>query len=351
MEVIDAGTRRKTTIDVPGTVQKLSRNIRKALLRMQPDKMYHFLERVSDLQQQQQQEPMDSQDHEDMDVEVPLSEQDNRPLVQATAVVKTEPGIKSEPAELVTSFQPQSSEPLVTSFQQPPSELPVTSFQQPPSEPKSPQVDQGSRLVHPEEMAAAPALLRSAFAVPYEKDRIREHVDFCGYKVPLSATDKALIADSVCLVDYGSLSLIGFRDENSVAVHQTLERALFAYPNEDLVLGSTVAFAHLHSSMLRKRVVAFGELVNPKATYSQFVVIRPVEADEEATVLKRPPGFILNVLPCEDEMREFGADAASEMMEAGEQVVSDEMMQAARQLIKKQTIKDIEIGEDLVNVS
>jgi hypothetical protein len=302
---------RKMAYDVPASARKLPRNVRQALLRMPREKMYYYLEILASIQ--------DNLTGKHKLAALPKSSPMPVGGQSFGSRVSMSPDLVSSGIGARNGIEKSFSK------------------QESVKQDLSPASDQTSPSI---------SILGSVFSFPFASDNVREYVDFCGNRVPLSSADKAVIADSVCIVDYGSLSLIGFRHREAVPLHFSLERALLVYPNEEMVTGSTVAFGQLHGSMMRKNVVGFGELVNPKATSSRIVSIFPVVAENE-----RPPGLILNVLPCEEEIREFGTDALLDSKDEIDQYVTDDVVSAAMRLIKKQTIAEVEIGEDLVNVS
>lgn len=150
-----------------------------------------------------------------------------------------------------------------------------------------------------------------------------------------------------------SLILLGFKDQNTaVPFYHAVEHSYFCYPTDATTAGSTDAFAHLHASMVRKKVVAIGELLVRVTATSRFVVMRPMECqmDEDGEDMLHPPGFIVTSFPFEDEMRTIDPDAGSKMLEEGEDIASDELVEAARDLIQNQTFdKGTVIGENFEN--
>jgi hypothetical protein len=185
-------------------------------------------------------------------------------------------------------------------------------------------------------------------------DRFRTFCLFGGEKIPFSFEDKhALKQGANANPNFASLILLGFRDQTSIPVQHTLEQAYFCYPNEERTKGSTTAFAHLHASMLRKGVVAVGELLARATATSHLVAFWPLEEEVEDVgegecILKRPPGMMIVTLPFEDELRSIATDAAVQALEGGSDIASDEVVNAAMRLVEKQT-RDVEIGEEFEN--
>ena len=71
-----------------------------------------------------------------------------------------------------------------------------------------------------------------------------------------------------------SLILVGFKPIASMP-RLTFQNSYFAYPNEEKVTGSGDAFAALLASMLRKEVIAIGELLLRATASSRLVAIVP----------------------------------------------------------------------------
>ena len=91
------------------------------------------------------------------------------------------------------------------------------------------------------------------------KQRIREYAEFGGELIPITLEDKAeLTKQANGYRESGGLTLLGFKDKNSIPFYHTLSKAYFIYPDDEIVQGSRRAFIQLHAAMLRKNVVAIG---------------------------------------------------------------------------------------------
>ena len=91
---------------------------------------------------------------------------------------------------------------------------------------------------------------------------IRYFAPFACERVPMTKEDVLEIKRSSNADPGGaSLILLGFKPVGSIPAAHTLENSYLVYPNDEKVVGSTVAFANLHAAMLRKKVLAIGELL------------------------------------------------------------------------------------------
>ena len=149
---------------------------------------------------------------------------------------------------------------------------------------------------------------------------------------------------------FKSLVLLGFKKQSSIPFHHNL-KSYFVYPNDKVVEGSKEAFAHLHQSMLSKNVVGIGELLTRKTATSRLVSIHAfaeeleeVEDDEgnnedggadgDNTPFleqKFPPGWIVSILPFEDDLRSMPVDESME----DDFEVSQEVLAATENLVKE----------------
>ena len=90
-----------------------------------------------------------------------------------------------------------------------------------------------------------------------------------------------------------SLILVGFKPIASMP-RLTFQNSYFAYPNEEKVTGSGDAFAALLASMLRKEVIAIGELLLRATASSRLVAIVPqAEYHSEDGRQTKPPGLLI----------------------------------------------------------
>jgi len=148
--------------------------------------------------------------------------------------------------------------------------------------------------------------------------------------------------------DGASLILLGFKPLLSMSkIHQypLIDRSLFAYPNEEFVKGSKSAFATLHSSMLKKKVLGIGELLQRVTATSRLVAIVPQEeklySDEGFVEQDKPPGFLLVPLAYEDDIRAIP--------ETGDHVADEAMVTAAECMIRNLQSNNMIIGESFEN--
>ena len=212
--------------------------------------------------------------------------------------------------------------------------------------------------------------------------------------------------------EFGCLSLLGFQPRNSNNNSNTIpcwyhmtESAYLIYPSEDLNHTTTnygrnqEAFCHLHASMLRKGVLAMGEVLHRVQGTSRLVAIYPLEPsgggvldenNEQKPRPDQPPGMAVVTLPFEDDMRALEPDAAMkellmeqtrkicigepdlvvdpavkmepDMIESNENamgneneskgnIASEELVQATVDLIGRQRLEGMELGKDFENAA
>lgn len=187
------------------------------------------------------------------------------------------------------------------------------------------------------------------------RDRVMSYVDFGRERVLMSNEDKTTLKKaSNSNSDFASLILLGFKDAKSIPATDILGQAYFAYPNETRIAGSREAFAHLYASMMRKGVLAIGEMLSRKTSTSRQVAIWALaeieSVDEQSGVATRPPGMMIVELPFEEEVREIGTDAAvQEMVVTGKNLASPDVANAFAALVEKQSWGEVRIGENFEN--
>jgi len=143
--------------------------------------------------------------------------------------------------------------------------------------------------------------------------------------------------------EFASMILLGFKPQDSVPFTHTIDRPYFVYPNDEVAQGSIVAFAHLHASMLRKRVLAIGELLTRKTATSRLVALWPLEAEEG---FRCAPGMLAVLLPFEDDMKVQTPEPPID-----DELVTAELVEAAGNLVQHQTLVDAVIGQDFENAA
>ena len=113
-------------------------------------------------------------------------------------------------------------------------------------------------------------------------NRIRKFFEFGGETVPFSEEDKLAIKKQCnANPNFPSLILLGFKPAASIPFYHLLKNPYLVYPNDEACRGSADAFAHLHASMLRKKVVGVGELLYRVGAISFLVALFPVEEELE----------------------------------------------------------------------
>jgi len=183
---------------------------------------------------------------------------------------------------------------------------------------------------------------------PTDKDRIVHFATFGADRVPLSPNDVSKIkATSHAGTNNACLILLGFKPESTLPITNILDTSSYLmYPNDNVAPGSTDAFANLHASMLRKNVVAIGELLTRVTACSRLVALYPQaeRRDSELNEQLIPPGMIVVNLPFEDDVRKMNSNCV-------ESIASEELVQKTTDLIRHQKLENLEIGQNFENAA
>jgi len=137
--------------------------------------------------------------------------------------------------------------------------------------------------------------------------RFRRFFRFAGEPLPITEGDtKKMLENSNGSFEPG-LTILGFRPRDSIPYYHCVSTTFLIFPNESEVKGSNNAFFHLYCAMVRKNVLAFGEVLLRETSQSRLVAIYPLEDDDD----QMPPGMYVMQLPFEDDMRAISPDRAS----------------------------------------
>lgn len=160
-----------------------------------------------------------------------------------------------------------------------------------------------------------------------EQARIRTFVPFGGREAEITKGELVSIKQQSNATKEASLVLLGFKPKDAIPLHYTVENSYFLYPNDEKAKGSKAAFANLHASMIRKGVVAIGELLTRKTATSSLVAIFAQEEESTDEGLQvTPPGLVVVLLPFEDDVR------ALDQSDAG--TATEESVQAAVKMVQ-----------------
>jgi hypothetical protein len=228
--------------------------------------------------------------------------------------------------------------------------------------------------------------------------RLRKYVEFGGEPVMLSDEDLATLKKQAnAYREEPGLTVIGFKDKAAIPWYHTLETPYLIYPNDDVVQGSREAFVNLHAAMLRKSVIAIGEVLHRVTFKSRLCAMYPIEEtfeerdnkedidehgdSDERQRQRSPPGMVVKYLPFEEDMRALEPDAAmkeiigrhlpvvqdyrtkeeSDQVEscmineqigdahASGSIASEEAVTAAMELVRRQHFEGMELGLDFEN--
>lgn len=219
--------------------------------------------------------------------------------------------------------------------------------------------------------------------------RIRQFADFVGELVPFSQQDLIdLRHASNGRLESCNLVLFGFKNIDSIPFYHLMDSPYFIYPQVDskeMTQENEKAFVNLHASMLRKSVVGIGEVLFRIGGTSKLVAVYPLEEErDDDGGQKRPPGFLVCALPFEDDIRELELDEAMKELRiqatleedlgmrdikteeghaptevssnvdtnnATGNIASEELVTAAMELIDRQRLDEMELGEDFDNAA
>jgi hypothetical protein len=240
-------------------------------------------------------------------------------------------------------------------------------------------------------------------AKPSGVQRLRTYAKFGDELIPISTEDlTALKKTANANKEFGSLTLLGFQpNNNTIPWYHMMDSAYLIYPSEDLNGNTNTrmnqeAFCHLHASMLRKGVLAMGEVLHRVHWTSRLVAIYPLQQPldnsgnekEDDSLPSQPPGMMVITLPFEDDMRALEPDAAMnellaepstfvkgepdlvdpavkmepDMIESNENttqsknenkgnIASEELVQATVDLIGRQRLEGMELGKAFENAA
>jgi len=136
--------------------------------------------------------------------------------------------------------------------------------------------------------------------------RFRQFFKFANELVPITNEDMKKINRNANGNHAPGLTILGFKPSNSIPTHHYILKPFLIFPNDSEVEGSIDAFMNLHSAMLRKNVLAVGEVLQRESSQARLVAIYPFEETDFM-----PPGMYVQMLPFEDEIRNIVPDEAS----------------------------------------
>lgn len=220
--------------------------------------------------------------------------------------------------------------------------------------------------------------------------RFRQFFNFANELVPMTPKDMRKINEHANGGYAPGLTILGFKPRDSIPWYHCISKTYLIFPNDTDVKGSENAFMHLHAAMLRKNVLAVGEALHRESSQSRLVAMYPFEETDHL-----PPGMYVKSLPFEDDMRQVAPDAASVELHLQREhpnahvgnsdgalpdrhnssntginefcdddalffksddkttgnIASEELVGAAMNLMSRQSISSVEIGEDFENAA
>jgi ATP-dependent DNA helicase 2 subunit 1 len=123
--------------------------------------------------------------------------------------------------------------------------------------------------------------------------------------------------------------LLGFKPLDVIAHHHNYRSSYFLYPTEEVIQGSTVAFAAIFKAMLKLKRAAVVR-VTPRDYNQPFLAaLVAQEHDEEAEVFN---GMHLIPMPYQDDIRDFRIDPS---LCPDKTKANGQQIQAAREVVKQ----------------
>lgn len=180
-------------------------------------------------------------------------------------------------------------------------------------------------------------------------NRILHFANFGMDRVLISPNDVALVKKASSPgTGTASLIILGFKPQDAIPITSTVDKTYFIYPTDERGEGSIDAFANLHAAMLRRNVVAIGEMLNRVTSGSRIVAIFPqaeqkvMEDGYEEQIT--PPGMVVVNLPFEDDVRKMEPDSSAI-------IAAEHIVEEAVDLVRHQKIESIEFGINFENAS
>ena len=180
-------------------------------------------------------------------------------------------------------------------------------------------------------------------------DRILHFATFGNDRVLITPVDVAKIKHVANPgTDSSSLIILGFKPQDAIPIDYTIDKSYFIYPTDEGTDGSIGAFANLHAAMIRKKVIAIGELLTRNTASSRMVAIFPQAEQNEIyddgyEEQITPPGMLVVNLPFEDDVRMMEHDIVN--------AATDALVEEAVDLIRHQKLEGIELGINFENAA
>lgn len=145
--------------------------------------------------------------------------------------------------------------------------------------------------------------------------RFRSFYHFIDELIPMQSEDMKTILKFANGGYEPGLTILGFKPQGSIPFFHSIHIPLIIYPNDKEVQGSRVAFARLHAAMVRKKMLAIGEVQHRGYWQSRLVAVYPLEKSSDEEDSGKPAGMLVTKLPFEDDFRTIAPDEASKEAE------------------------------------
>lgn len=132
--------------------------------------------------------------------------------------------------------------------------------------------------------------------------------------------------DEIKKFDDPGLVLIGFKPMDRLKLHHHLRPALFIYPEEEQISGSSCMFTALLLKCCEKNVFALCKYIPRRNTPPRFVALVPQREElDQSQTQATPPGFHVIYLPFADDIRtvdsHVGPTASDEQVDKMKEIV------------------------------
>ena len=161
---------------------------------------------------------------------------------------------------------------------------------------------------------------------------LRTYSDFGGSRAYISKQELAELKRCGTTSEPGLL-LLGFKPLDALRPHHSIHSPYFIYPDEELVEGSTAAFAALHKAMLDKRMLALVRFTRSSGAVPRIAALvaqRGQRRDDGSGGLGEyvtPPGMHVVLMPFADEIRDApgggSVDHSAEQQDAAARLVRE----------------------------
>lgn len=136
---------------------------------------------------------------------------------------------------------------------------------------------------------------------------LRKFFNFVNEPVAMPPDDTNEMKTFGCRLNSAGLLILGFKPRNSIPTYHAVKPPSMIYPSDVNVRGSKAAFARLHAAMLRKNVLAVGQLRLRENWEWRYCALYPLPSNPQGG----PNGMMVVQLPFREDLRGVEPDAAT----------------------------------------